>query len=217
MATTYTVTTSFSADTTAIASEVNQNFTDILDALNNGFDATNLTGTIALARISDLTATQMASTFFLDQDAMGSNSATAVASQQSIVAYVAAQVAAGVAGVGFYKASGTTILTATAATTANTFQDLDISATVGANVALLLIEVTADAGAYIAVKPKGTGGTGTAHGSNSGASHDGCAHVYMAGGSQYVYVVTATDSSGIFQWTANNASNVTMKLIGYVK
>jgi hypothetical protein len=93
MATTYTVTNSFSADTTAVASEVNQNFTDVLTALNS-FDATNLTGTIALARISNLTSTQMAATYFLDEDAMGSDSATAVCSQQSIVAYVAARVAA---------------------------------------------------------------------------------------------------------------------------
>lgn len=93
MATTYTVTSSFAADTTALASEVNQNFTDVLTALNS-FDAANLTGTIALARISDLTATQMASTFFLDEDAMTSNSATAVSSQQAIKAYVTAQIAA---------------------------------------------------------------------------------------------------------------------------
>jgi len=86
MATTYTVTSSFAADTTALASEVNQNFTDVLTALNS-FDAANLTGTISLARISDLTATQMASTFFLDEDAMTSNSATAVSSQQAIKAY----------------------------------------------------------------------------------------------------------------------------------
>lgn len=86
MATTYTVTTTFSANTTAIASEVNQNFTDVLTALNS-FDATNLTGTIALARISDLTSTQMASAFFKDEDDMSSNLDTAVASQQSVKAY----------------------------------------------------------------------------------------------------------------------------------
>ena len=84
---TYTVTTSFSADTTAIASEVNQNFTDVLTALNS-FAAANLTGTIALARISNLTSSQMAAAFFKDEDDMASDSATAVATQQSIKAYV---------------------------------------------------------------------------------------------------------------------------------
>ena len=93
MATTYTVTTSFSADTTAVASEVNQNFTDVLTALNS-FDATNLSGTIALARISNLTSSQMAAAFFKDEDDMASDSATAVASQQSVKAFTAAQIAA---------------------------------------------------------------------------------------------------------------------------
>lgn len=84
---TYTVTNSFSADTTAIASEVNQNFTDVLTALNS-FDAANLTGTISLARISNLTYTQMSSAFFKDEDDMASNSATAVSSQQALKAYI---------------------------------------------------------------------------------------------------------------------------------
>lgn len=87
MATTYTVTKSFSSGTTAVASEVNQNFTDILTALNS-FDITNTTGTLALARISSLTSSQMSSAFFKDEDDMTSNSATAVASQQSVKAFV---------------------------------------------------------------------------------------------------------------------------------
>ena len=93
---TYTVTNSFSADTTAVASEVNQNFTDVLTALNS-FDAANLTGTIALARISNLTSTQMSSAFFKDEDDMASNSATAVSSQQALKAYVDAQIASATA------------------------------------------------------------------------------------------------------------------------
>jgi hypothetical protein len=88
---TYTVENSFSADTTAIASQVNQNFTDVLEALNS-FDAANLTGTISLARISNLTSTQMSSAFFKDEDDMSSNSATAVSSQQALKAYVDDQV-----------------------------------------------------------------------------------------------------------------------------
>jgi len=89
MATTYTVTYPFSADTTAVATEVNQNFTDVLTALND-FDASNCddTKTLPLGCISNLTSAQMASTFFKDEDDMASNSATAVASQQSIKAYV---------------------------------------------------------------------------------------------------------------------------------
>jgi len=90
MATTYTVTNTLAVDTTAIASEVNQNFTDVLTALN-AFDAANLSsGTVPLARISGLTTTQFAATTFYDEDDMASDSATAMASQQSIKAHVTA-------------------------------------------------------------------------------------------------------------------------------
>lgn len=54
------MTNTFTADTTAVASEVNQNFTDVLTALN-AFDASNLSsGTVPLTRISGLTVTQLA-------------------------------------------------------------------------------------------------------------------------------------------------------------
>ena len=90
MATTYTVTNSLVADTTAIASNINQNNTDLLTALNS-FDAGNLaSGTVPLARISGLTATQLAAAAFKDEDDMASDSATAVSSQQAIKAHVTA-------------------------------------------------------------------------------------------------------------------------------
>ena len=90
MATTYTVTNTFIADTNAIAGEVNQNNTDLLTALNS-FDAGNLgSGTVPLARISGLTATQLAAAAFKDEDDMASDSATAVSSQQAIKAHVTA-------------------------------------------------------------------------------------------------------------------------------
>jgi hypothetical protein len=60
MTTTYTVTNDFTADTTAVADDVDQNFTDVLTALN-AFDASNLgSGTVPLARISALTVSQIA-------------------------------------------------------------------------------------------------------------------------------------------------------------
>ncbi len=74
MATTYSVTTSFTADTTAVASEVNQNFTDVLTALN-AYDASNLSsGTVPIARISGLTTTQIAAaTLVIESEGIGSN------------------------------------------------------------------------------------------------------------------------------------------------
>lgn len=93
MATTYTVTTTFATDTTAVASQVNQNFTDVLTALNS-FNASNLdsTTTVPLTCISGLTSSQCAAAFFKDEDAMTSDSATAVSSQQAIKAYVTTQI-----------------------------------------------------------------------------------------------------------------------------
>jgi len=95
MATTYTVTYPFSTDTTAVATEVNQNFTDVLTALND-FDASNCddTKTLPLGCISNLTSAQMASTFFLDEDDMVSDSATAVSSQQATKKYIDDQIVA---------------------------------------------------------------------------------------------------------------------------
>lgn len=94
MTTTYTVTNIMVADETALAAEVNTNFTDVLTALN-AFDAGNLaSGTVPLARITGLTTTQLAAAAFKDEDDMASDSATAMASQQSIKAHVAAQIAA---------------------------------------------------------------------------------------------------------------------------
>ena len=71
---TYSVTNTFTADTTAVASEVNQNFTDVLTALN-AFDAGNLaSGTVPLARISGLTVTQLAAaTIVLEAEGIGNN------------------------------------------------------------------------------------------------------------------------------------------------
>jgi len=71
---TYTVTNTFTADTTAVASEVNQNFTDVLTALN-AFDASNLaSGTVPLARISGLTVAQLAaSTLVTEAEGIESN------------------------------------------------------------------------------------------------------------------------------------------------
>lgn len=90
MATTHTVTNDFTVDTYAVADQVDANFNDILAYLDD-FDASNVkkSGTyVPVANITGLTSTQMAAAFFKDEDAMTSDSATAVASQQSVKAYV---------------------------------------------------------------------------------------------------------------------------------
>ena len=87
MATTYTVTNTFVADTTAVASEVNQNFTDVLTALNS-FDASNLSsGTVPLARIAGLVTTNFAANVVDTDGTLAANSDTRMSSQKAIKTY----------------------------------------------------------------------------------------------------------------------------------
>ncbi len=81
-------------DDTILAAHINSEIDYLLTSLND-FDASNCkkTGTsIPLANITNLTSSQMAAAFFLDEDDMASNSAIAVSSQQAIKAYVDAQI-----------------------------------------------------------------------------------------------------------------------------
>lgn len=88
MATTYTITNSFTAGTTAVASQVNQNFTDILTAIN-GLDAANLTSnSVPLARISGLTTTQFAASVVDTDDTLAADSDTRLPSQSAVKDYV---------------------------------------------------------------------------------------------------------------------------------
>ena len=85
---TYTITNTFVADTTAVASEVNQNFTDVLTALNS-FDASNLSsGTVPLARISGLTTTQFAANVVDTDGTLAANSDTRLISQKAGKTYI---------------------------------------------------------------------------------------------------------------------------------
>jgi hypothetical protein len=98
---------------------------------------------------------------------------------------------------------------------ANTWQDLDLSAQVGAKVAMVYLEVTGAAAMYVAVKPKGYGGIAVNHTSSGDL---GASQGYM--GSKYCYMMCMTNASGVIQIAANQGGNaawtITMKLIGYV-
>lgn len=97
---TYTVTNTFTSGTTAVASEVNQNFTDVLTALN-AFDASNCSsGTLPLARISGLTVSQLAAaTLVTEAEGIDSNDsdtkiATCAAVKDDVDSAVSAAIAA---------------------------------------------------------------------------------------------------------------------------
>jgi len=205
MATTYTVTTSFTADTTAVASEVNQNFTDVLTALN-ALDASNLaSGTVAVARISNLTSTQMASTYFLDEDDMASDSATAVASQQSLAAYVTAR---------NLTYDGTEIFNSTAPTT---YTDLDIATLASLTAQRMLVHLkvitTTSGGRVFEFRPNGETAT-TAGGTSEDAGTGGCILAQNEAG----YITILTDTSGVVEWLCRTGStNGTVTLLTWQK
>ena len=133
--------------------------------------------------------------------------------------YVDDEITSAVAGTGFWKTSSTTVFNTTL-TAANTFQDLDLSAQVGTNSALVFLEVSpATGGQNFALKPKGQGsGTYTNHiNGTSGFSMGGCV-MQPDGVNNIAYMTVATDSSGVIQIGASSNTNTyTIKLLGYVK
>jgi len=209
MSTTYTVTNTFAADTTAVASEVNQNFTDVLTALN-AFDASNLaSSTVPLARIAGLLTSNFAANVIDTDDTLAADSDTRIASQQAGKAYTDNHKAT--------SASAATVFNTTL-TAANTFQDLDLSGTVGSNLALVQLEITSNSGsAPYAAKPKGQGSaTFLDHIHTSGFATGGSSfHPQNAG--KYGYITLFTDSNGVIQHgCTNNTTTHTVKVIGYI-
>lgn len=207
MATTYTVTYDFVTDTTAVADNVDQNFTDVLTALN-AFDASNLaSGTVPLARISGLTSTQCAAAFFKDEDDMASDSATAVSSQQAIKAYVTTQAAS------VWTHDGTQVYDTTAP---QSWTDVDLSAYVGSNRAFVFLKCKSPDGT-MELRFRTNGATEEI-GYQAGASYNGagCSGGTIAGGN-IIYVTLETDASGIVELKSKEARDLDVWLEGYVK
>ena len=188
---TYTVTNSFTAGTTAIASEVNQNFTDVLTALN-AIDAANLTGTISLARISNLTSTQMASAFFKDEDDMASNSATAVSSQQAIKAYIDAQITANKA-IGDDPTTDDSLSATMAKATAYKAQTAGYVAGSVAN------NSSGTLGGYVGSTNDPTGATGTRIGKNTTSNGEAFVGMFVAKDNYFEF--THGSQAVIIVWT----------------
>ena len=183
-------------------------------ALNDGDDS-DAPSKFPIEYASDGTIDANNSASVLDEDDMASDSATRVATQQSIKAYVD-----GATATGYYDADGTTIFN-TSMTTATTFQDLDIAtqASITATTMLVFLEITGTAAGSFAARPNGEGGANYAahiHG-EAGQSYGGSAF-HIEGSGDYCYMTMATDSSGIIEiGAADNTTTFTIKLIGYVK
>jgi len=113
------------------------------------------------------------------------------------------------------QADGTTSLTPTIAS-ANTWQDLDLSAYVGAKSCLVFLEVKDSAGYILYFKPKGFGSTppNTTHSANSNAAGLG---VFDTLANQYVYTAMFTSSAGVIQIACSaTGSTLTIKIIGFI-
>lgn len=111
-------------------------------------------------------------------------------------------------------ADGATVFNTTVST-GGTFQDLDLSAQVGANVAMVLLEITANGDSYVAVRPKGFGGSNVlAH--TSSVDMGACQGFFTT--NKYGYMPCFTNSSGVIQIGCSSAAiTVTIKLVGFTR
>jgi hypothetical protein len=106
--------------------------------------------------------------------------------------------------------------------TANTFQDLDLSATVGARYVVVFLEVaipaTGSTTFYIA-KTKGYGSaTFTQHYQSGGNPNGGCIMSAESGETTYSQMTLMTDGAGVIQHGfTDNSTTITVKLIGFIQ
>ena len=121
------------------------------------------------------------------------------------------------ASAGFWHTDGSTVFN-TSMTAANTFQDLDLSAKVGSNAALVFLEVHNNGSDLFVCKPKGYGSaTFSKHNPGADTQGFGCCLIDH-NTDDYGYVTVATDSSGVIQiGSGSNSETFTIKLVGYVK
>ena len=145
---------------------------------------------------------------FLDEDAMSSDSATKVASQQSIKAYIDTQITAAKTAVGWTHDGSTTI---SLTTLTGTYQDVDTGIG-GRGIAFLKVKPTEHT-MTIFFKTKGetdteSGQTGEGMGCSAGRTEQ----------NRIFYVWVETDSSGVAQAKklAGNDGNVTVTVMGYL-
>ena len=103
-------------------------------------------------------------------------------------------------------------------TTASTWQDLNLSAWVGARRVMVYLEVATPNGASYMVKPKGYGSSDvTKHWGTGGNGYWGASALNTNESGSYGYLVCVTDSNGVIQHACqNNTQVVTVKLIAFM-
>jgi hypothetical protein len=116
-----------------------------------------------------------------------------------------------------------TVVFSTHMTAGNTWQDLNLSAVVGAKTALVLLEVSTNAVGVFTCKPKGYGGLTGVHTGYTGTGRPlygecgtGAGVMGFVNINAFGYVMGITDSSGIIQIAyPDNTTVVTLKVIGF--
>jgi hypothetical protein len=146
----------------------------------------------------------------LDEDTMSSNSATSLATQQSIKAYVDDLVDEYSLKEPASNQTGTFNVT-------TSFSDFDISNAVGSNKALVIMEVdsTYAGGSSIFFRTKGEDSSGWAGNTNAGWGASGVTvgSSSLRGGT----IVCVTDSNGYLEAYGNNAATINYKILAYQK
>lgn len=132
----------------------------------------------------------------LDEDNMASNSDTSLATQQSIKAYVDSSVATGL-----LQYSGTQVFSGSMPTS---YADLDLSATIGANRALVNLVFVPDVLCSIQVR---TNGVTKTQGYNNGTAWGGGVTLGSVSSGNELHLSVMTDSSGIIEWDSDSAGS----------
>lgn len=180
--------------------------TEIKSTIKSGADATLVTGTKGTTNYTakwDANGDLIDGYEVLDEDAMGSDSATKLSTQQSIKAYVDASI-------GNYD--GTSVFDSTSPTS---YTDLNLSAQVGAIRAMVFLYVVTTGG-NIDVQFR-TNGTTEDQGFSSASYFGGGSACATIANGRGAYIVLPTDSSGVIEWKAGSALAMTINLIGYLK
>lgn len=118
---------------------------------------------------------------------------------------------------GQYHNSGTQVYGSSAADAPSTWTDLDLSAVVGSNYAMVFLKIIdTEGGNTFRVRPNGDT-SDSADGSQSSSAGYGASAGYNGATGRAVYLIGTTDSSGVIEWDAYTAARDTdVWVVGYV-
>lgn len=178
--------------------------------LNDG-DDTDAPSKCPVEYISDGTIDVNNSVSVLDEDAMDTNSATQLATQQSIKAYIDTQIAA----ITTWVVDGNQVYNTTAPTS---YTDLDLSSYVGSNLALVYLKIKNNGNVVTDFLFRTNGETLTIGQNDAITSSGGVSCASIAANSASIsYIMVVTDTSGIVEWKASIAYDTDIWLVGYIK